>query len=154
VGEAPVKINLTWWRKRPSVHVADEDWQMDLWNAQNARLGIVDMNNAILMLDPDLSQFSTMLTQLANPGYEEITVDKIYGIEVGTTLRFTKDGMIRRVESIRRATSDDWFAPDQWILGVRKPWVTKPETYKVKHFWLEDEFMPRLKNSILTNITG
>lgn len=149
-------MNLTWWRSRPSVHVADcsED---ELWAAQNQRLdGLYLINNAIAMLDPETSTFQTMLMKMSNPGYVQLTLAA--PLVVGTFIEH--DGKIHRVETCEREQSDDWFAPDRWIVGVRKPWVERRPSEPM-HRWLEDDFMPRLivdsrmrrQTAIITNIS-
>lgn len=115
------KLNLTWWRKRPSVHVADYP-----------DTKVVNFTQIISMLDPDRTQFTTLLM-----GPKTITVKQ--PVAVGSYIA-QMDDFIYRVESCKRVLSDDWFQADQWELVLRKPY-TSPQP---AHHWLEDDFIPRL----------
>lgn len=119
------KLNLTWWRKRPPIHVAEYP---------NAL--VIDMSDVITILDPDRSAFSTMLMKLEGREKIEVKESQLSQYPVGAIV-WVK-GKPRRVVSIE--DEDDWFKDTRTVI-VRDPAQKFDSARKV--LWLEDQLLPR-----------
>lgn len=113
---------------------------------------VVNMDEHITMLDPDLSQFQTLLQELPSrplamfsavlvidmetrdprPHYRVGDLFPIHG-EVGTF-----QGVVTEIRR-KRWIEADWTRETEWEMVIDRPWADPP-TFN----WLEDELFPRV----------
>ncbi len=117
-------LNLTWWRKRPIVHVAEPQ-----------RINYTQ----ITTLDPDTSQFQTMLMALGHEQRWKYT-EKNHGLVIiGRRAFDPKTGRVGDVSPSDYLDPDDWFSEER---GFTVTWDGAVDRTKIT--WLEDEMFPRV----------
>lgn len=117
-------LNLRWWRKRPSVHVADPPPKASYFSLLSDKLVY------------DLSGFDFAKLN----GLRDITIagDKRGHFRPGTHVEY--EGRFYKVQAVEKRDPDDWFGDGLRVTLQDPVAAANPPVYH----WLEDELMPRM----------
>lgn len=130
-----------WWRKRPSVHVADDPF---------GDCNTIDMSPALWMIDAEPSPFVTMMQKLS--GAQPPKVIDNGKFLLGDIIR---DGLVVwRVAGSKPRNPDDWFDTSRELI-LDRPWDYRRPMPQIE--WLEYEFAPKItttRRSKFVEITG
>jgi hypothetical protein len=128
-----VRIDPLWWRhvRQPRQHISEPH--------QGAR--VIDRDKHITMLDPDTSQFTTLLMLLGGGPAISRFPESHHLTTVGDFVRDPKTGRVGRIIDRPLVTPDDWFTTKREVLVE---WEPSDASFSVKHSWLEDEMFPRI----------
>lgn len=115
--------------------------------------------DSILELDPDTSQFTTMLMGGRSRGRKtyKLPVDpREYGLQVGSYVERGDGEMLagRVVQITDNENRDDWFSvATEWYVTVERPWMQSDLATSLgqcKVEWMEDKLFPRVGQIIST----